>query len=321
MIYTVTLNPAIDHTMCFPRLALGRLNRAADSRIDLGGKGVNVSRALRQFGVQTVVMGFAAGMCGRILLEGLRQLDCDCRRRGKATDFVRVAGETRVNLTVIDEASGTTTKLNEPGPTVTDDDLRAFEERLLARLRAGDVCIFSGSLPPGAPLDTYANLISSVRGRGAAAALDTSGEALSLGCAAGPDWVKPNAMEAAQLMGMPFDAPDEIVSGCKAILALGPQRALVSLGRRGAALTEEGAVWLAKPPAVTERSAVGAGDALLAGALWAWGKRMPPEEIVRWAVASGTAAAMEKGTGMSTLARIQGVYGQVDAICLGGCAA
>ena len=150
--------------------------------------------------------------------------------------------------------------------------------------------------------------------------LDTSGDALAPGCGAAPDWVKPNAAEAAGLVGRSFDAPGDIAGGSKAILALGPQRALVSLGKRGAALANKDAVWLAEPPAIAEASAVGAGDALLAGALWAWGEGMLPQEIVRWAVASGTAAAMEQGTAMPTLARIKEVYEKVGVICLQGSA-
>jgi len=309
VIYTVTLNPSIDHTMRFSRLVAGRLNRAIASRADLGGKGVNVSRALRQLGVATVAMGFAAGMFGRALAEGLR-------RAGYVCDFVEVEGETRANVTVIDEATGATTKLNEPGPVVTGDDLRAFEERLLGRLSEGDTCIFSGSLPPGAPATTYARLIGAMRAKGVVAVLDTSGDALASGCEACPDWVKPNAVEAAQLVGMPFETPAEVFKGCRAILGLGPRKVLVSLGRRGAALADGQEAWLARAPAIVEASAVGAGDALLAGALWAWGEAMPPQEIVRWAVASGTAAAMERGTAMPAMRSIRQVYERVEVIRL-----
>jgi len=259
---------------------------------------------LRQFGGETVVTGFAGGMLGRSLVEGLR-------RAGYVSDFAEVESETRANVTVIDEATGTTTKLNEPGPIVGRDDLQAFGKRLLKKLSEGDICVFSGSLPPGAPPDAYAQLITGVHGRGALAVLDTSGDALAEGCAAAPDWVKPNALEAAELVGMPFGTLDEIASGTKAILALGPSRVLLSLGRRGAALTDDDGVWLAEPPAIVEVSAVGAGDALLAGALWAWCKGMPSDEVVRWAVATGTAAAMEAGTAMPTLARIEEVYEKV----------
>ena len=116
-----------------------------------------------------------------------------CALQGYACDFVEVAGETRSNITVIDEATGITTKLNEPGPTVTERDLCAMEQLLLKHIVMGDICVFSGSLPPGAPAQAYARLITTVHCRGARAILDTSGPALALGCATRPAFIKPNA--------------------------------------------------------------------------------------------------------------------------------
>lgn len=309
MFYTVTLNPTIDRTLHFPRLAVGELNRATSVRTDLSGKGVNVSLALRRFGVESVLLGTIAGVSGRVLMEGLRA-------RGFVCHFQEVAGETRSNITVIDDATGVTTKLNEPGPTVRAADLEAFERALAERVSVGDVCVFSGNLPPGAPPDIYVRLIAAVHGRGALAALDTSGEALAAGCGARPDFVKPNAEEAAALVGMPFDSPEEWLRGTQAILALGPRRALLSLGSRGAVYADGASAWYGQPPAIQEVSAVGAGDSLMAAALWAWSRGMPAEEIVRWAVASGTAAAMEDGSAGPELARVQEVYALVRVLRL-----
>lgn len=308
MIYTVTLNPSIDRTMHFAKLTIGELNRAAHSRLDLSGKGVNVSVALRRFGVETMALGIAAGNTGRALVDGLTA-------QGYACEFIWVAGETRSNVTVIDESTGVTTKLNEPGPHVTECDLSAFEALLLSRLQPGDLVVMSGSLPPGAPAETYARLIGAARQRGAFAALDTSGASLAPGCAAGPDFVKPNAIEAMELVGCPFDTPAQWVEGLKAILALGPKRVLLSLGSQGATLAvgdpAQPAIWHAQPPRIQEISAVGAGDASLSGALWAWRQGLPPEELVRWGVATGTATAMVDGSAMPTLDAIRAVYEQV----------
>ncbi len=311
MIYTITLNPTIDRTMHFPRLAIGELNRASSSRIDLSGKGVNVSVALRIFGVQTTLLGISAGVFGRMLVDGLRA-------QGFACDFTDVAGETRSNVTVIDDATGVTTKLNEPGPMVTERDLVALMDGLAARVVAGDLCVFSGSLPPGAPVDIYARLMRVVQARGGAAVLDTSGPALAAGCAAHPEWIKPNADEAAELVHLPFTAVEDLAPGVKAILALGPRRVLLSLGSRGAVMADGQGVWWAQPPGIVEISAVGAGDALMAGALWASvSLGASPLEVARWAVASGTAAAMQDGTAMPTRTQIEEVYGQVTASRLG----
>jgi len=311
MIYTVTLNPTIDRTMHFPRLTLGMLNRATSSRMDFSGKGVNVSMGLRQFGLESVITGIMAGASGRIFEQSLKSAGyiCDC---------LHVEGETRSNITVIDEASGVTTKLNEPGPTVTEGDLATFEQRLLSRVRQGDLCVFSGSLPPGAPPSTYARLIAAVHSRGAKVALDTSGIALELGCAAGPEFLKPNEDEALALLAQPLESDEEVVNALNALLALGPQRVLLSLGSRGAALADSDSICLARPPAITEVSAVGTGDALMAAGLWAWTQGLGPEEIIRWAVAAGTAAAMGDGSAMPELAHIQEAYKRIRLACLCG---
>jgi len=310
MIYTVTLNPTIDRTMHLPQLLVGGLNRASHSRIDLSGKGINVSVALRVFGVETVLLGFSAGVFGRALVDGLRAEGFRC-------DFVEVAGETRSNITLIDDAAGITTKLNEPGPTVTEENIAAMAERLAAHVVSGDLCVFSGSLPPGAPVDTYARLMRVVQGQGGDVALDTSGPALAAGCAARPLWIKPNLDEAAELVGRPFTQVDDLAPGVRAILGLGPQRVLLSLGSRGAVMADGQGVWWAEPPNITEISAVGAGDALMAAALWASGcVRASPDEVARWAVACGTAASMQDGTAMPTRARVQEVYARVRVSAL-----
>jgi len=309
MIYTVTLNPTLDRTMHLPRLEVGGLNRASHSRTDWGGKGINVSVTLQRFGVDSVITGFWAGAYGRVLFEGLRAtgLACDC---------VEVPGETRSNITVIDLERGATTKLNEPGPNVRAEDVEAFGQRLGQRVAAGDLCVFSGSLPPGAPEDTYARLIAAAQARGVRTALDTSGAALAAGCAARPDLVKPNVPEAAELVGERFTTRADLVNGLAAILALGPRRVLLSMGERGAAFADGvggglPAIWLAEPPPIRELSAVGAGDAALAGALWAWERGLGGAEMARWAVAAGTATAMEDGTAIPSLERIERVYARV----------
>jgi len=309
MIYTVTLNPTIDRTIRFPTLAVGELNRATTSRTDLSGKGINVSVTLQRFGVETVLTGFIAGVYGRVLLEGLRS-------QGYTCDFMEVAGETRSNITVIDESTGVTTKLNEPGPTVTEEDLRAFEERLVGRLHEGDLCVMSGALPPGAPIDTYARLVRAIQAKGGWAALDTSGPALAAGCRARPDFIKPNSIEAFSLTQNRMETPVALVKGLEAILAMGPRRVLLSLGARGAAVASDDYVWMARPPDIEEVSAVGAGDALMAGALWAWEQNLPTEEILRWATAAGTATATEDGTAIPSWERIKQVYERVQVIRL-----
>lgn len=304
MIYTVTLNPSLDRTLHFERVVTGAVNRATATRLDLSGKGVNVSLALRELGIPSVMTGIIAGAFGRILVEGLTAQGCQCA-------FVPVAGETRSNITVIEAETGVSTKLNEPGPTITTDDLARFQDHLLALLREGDLCVFCGSLPPGAPDDAYGRLIRAARSVGARTALDASGPALAVGCAAAPDLIKPNLAEAEGLTGCSLAGEASWDKGLAAMRALGPQRVLLTLGARGALWGDGQGLWLAEPPPIRELSNIGAGDAALAGALYAWRQGLSGGEIARWAVAAGAAKAMGDGTQMPPRGRVEGLFAQV----------
>lgn len=302
MIYTVTLNPSLDRTLHYAQVQWGAVNRAVSSRLDLSGKGVNISIALRQLGVESVMLGFAAGTFGRALVEGLEAQGYHCA-------FVEIAGETRSNITLIEDETGRSTKLNEPGPPVTEGDLAALEERLCALLAPGDLVALAGSLPPGAPEDTYARLIAAAHAQGAHVALDTSEAALRAGCRAAPELIKPNEVEAQALLGRPVGR--DLVGALRALRALGPQRVLLSRGAAGAAYCDGEDCWQATPPTITEVNNVGAGDAALAGALYAWAAALAPQEIARWAVAVGTATAQTDGTTFPARAAVQEVYSRV----------
>jgi len=304
MIYTVTLNPTIDRTMLFARLEVGALNRAERSHTDLSGKGVNVSIALRRFGLESTLWGFVAGTYGRLLVSGLESQGYRCA-------FDTVQGETRSNVTVIDQASGVTTKLNEPGPTINEADLVALEERMATVLQADDLVVMSGSLPPGAPVDTYARLIAVIQAQDAIAALDTSGPALEAGCRARPDWIKPNDVEAEALTGSALNDDTSIRRALEAMHRLGPKRILLSLGARGAILSMDDHAWWATPPVIQEVSAIAAGDASFTGCLWASQQGLPGDCIARWAVAAGTATAMVDGSAVATREQMEQVYRQV----------
>ncbi len=302
MIYTVTLNPSLDRTLHYARVAWGAVNRAVSSRLDYSGKGVNISIALRQLGRESVLLGFAAGAFGRLLVAGLRA-------QGYRCEFVEIAGETRSNVTLIEDETGRSTKLNESGPPVTERDLAALEERLCTLLAPGDLVALAGSLPPDAPDDTYARLIAAAHARGALVALDTSGAALREGCRAAPDLIKPNEVEAEGLLGHPVQA--DLAAALGALRALGPRRVLLSRGAQGAAYADGEGCWQATPPPIVEVNNVGAGDAALAGALYAWAEGLPPAEVARWAVATGTAAAQTDGTTFAARDEVADVYAGV----------
>lgn len=305
MIVTVTPNPALDRTLTVPAIVFDEMVRASESRLDLDGKGVNVSKALRALGSPTVIMGFAGGATGEMLERGLRE-------QGYAADFTRVAGETRTNTMIVDAASARYVKANEPGPTLRSEELAAFFAQARARLAPGDTWILSGSLPPGAPDGFYAELVALIHSGGARALLDTSGEPLRLGCMAQPYLAKPNADEAEALTGQSIDGDAAALRAAGDFLDRGVELVALSLGADGLLLAARGQAVRAWPPRVRALNPVGAGDALLAGVAWALEQRLDLAELARWGVASGTAAAMRAGTDSAARSEIEAIYAQVQ---------
>lgn len=301
MIYTVTLNPSLDRTFYLAGFKAGEVNRANSTRVDAGGKGLNVARALVHFGADCITLGFSGGLTGELL-------ELSLAKAGVATAFTKLDHESRSNITIVDTETWTTTKLNEPGPTVTRPEFDRLEACLKERVRQGDVVAFCGSLPPGAAKDYYAHLIHLVRQAGALCALDTSGEELVLGSRAAPDWLKPNLEEAYSLTGVNTRDPAQWLTALARIHTFGVQYILMTAGERGAILSHNGHVWHAKPPQVRVSSTVGAGDASLAGALYAWRQRLSLEDIARWACASGTAAVSLEGSMMPSLQQVRDIY-------------
>ena len=305
VIVTVTLNPTLDKTLSVARLQAGAVHRARFIRQDLGGKGINVSRALGALGVSSRIVAFLGGSIGRTMQAGLlaEGFDVTC---------IEVEGETRQNLTLLDEATGLYTKINEPGPMVHPQQVAMLRERVASTVRPGDIWVFSGSLPPGAPDDLYAGLIRSVQDAGGRAFLDTSGPALRAGLQARPYAIKPNSEEAAEVLERPVQSDEEHSAAARLLRQAGCYTVCLSRGARGLFLAAGTELVRAEPPPVQARSPVGAGDAALAGLVWAAVDGCDAVEMARRAAACGTAAAMQEGTGMGALPLIQELMGQTQ---------
>jgi 1-phosphofructokinase family hexose kinase len=291
MIYTLTLNPALDLELTVDELAFDQVLRATASRADCGGKGFNVSRALAALGEPSVAIGFLGGKTGERLADALSQLDIP-------GDFVQVAGETRTNISIVTSPGSHYIKVNEPGAPIDEAAYARLLDKICKKAQAGDFWIFSGSLPPGLAATTYAEMIELVQAAGARAVLDTSGEALHYGCQARPFAVKPNAVEASQLTGIDIRSPEEAIRAAQQINADGITLALVSLGREGAILSQGKNLWRAWAPRVQESNPIGAGDATLAGFVYGLKNEFTYPEALRYGVACGAAAASLPGTTM-----------------------
>jgi 1-phosphofructokinase len=294
VIVTLTANPSVDRTIEVAALARGAVIRALSNRVDAGGKGVNVARALTRHGYKAtaiVVCGGAEGAQLHALLNGVAS------ESGLDIRPVAIAGSVRSNVTVV-EADGTTTKLNERGPRLSPAELEALAAVTVEEAAQADWVVLSGSLPPGAPVDWYARLIDLVSGSGAQVAVDTSGEALAAAVDAGPSLVKPNRSELAEVTGRDLVSVAETAAAAGQLISRGVNTVLVSLGPAGAVLVDESQSWHASAPAVTTRNNVGAGDAALAGFLAFGGGG--PDALVE-AVAWGSAAVALPGSRMPSL--------------------
>jgi len=294
MIYTLTFNPALDREMTVPEITLDQVLRANVVRNDLGGKGFNVSRALSALGTESIALGFIGGAIGEMFASGLSSL-------GIQTDFIRVSGETRINISVVSEDHTHYFKVNEAGPSVTTADTSAMLEKIKSLTQPGDWWIMAGSLPPGLSPAYIPEIILQVQSVGAYAALDMEGLPLRLGCAAHVFLVKPNDFEAGELIGHPITTISQAVASIGKIHAIGAQKVAISLGKSGAVYSDGDLIWKATPPEIVEQNPIGAGDAMLAGLVWGLMKDFDGGEVLRWGVACGAAAASLGGTAMGTL--------------------
>ena len=311
LVITVTLNPAIDQTLSIPGFTVGQVNRVVESRADPGGKGVNVASCLSDLGVEVLATGFL-GAENAALFESFFE-------RKRITDrFVRLAGSTRVGLKIVDGQAGQTTDINFPGLSPTDQDLTEFLERIASLAVPGGWFVLSGSIPPGVPDGLYATLIESIHARGAHAVLDTSGRALRQGLEALPEVVKPNAEELGELVGRALDSPGAVLEAARSLLDRGIGRVVVSMGGSGAVFVENGQALLARPPRVTVRSTVGAGDAMVAGLVASLIEDQSLEETARTATACGTLAVTRVGSGIESLDEMRALRDQVEVEWLGG---
>ncbi|MEU5294886.1 1-phosphofructokinase family hexose kinase [Streptomyces umbrinus] len=281
MILTVTLNTALDITYRVRGLRPHTSHRVTEVIERPGGKGLNVARVLAALGHEVTVTGFVGGATGRAVQEQLTHT------AGVVDALVPVAGATRRTIAVADTATGDTTQLNEPGPSITPAEWSAFQEAYEVLLRSASAVALCGSLPPGVPVGAYAQLVRTARALAVPVLLDTSGEPLRRGIAARPDIVKPNADELAELTGS--HDPSQATRDAR---RRGAHSVVASLGAEGLLARTPDGNWHAAPPRAVHGNPTGAGDSVVAGLLSGLVERLPwPERLAR-AVALSAASVL-----------------------------
>ncbi|MFD4877501.1 1-phosphofructokinase [Streptomyces sp. NPDC058420] len=289
MILTVTPNPSLDRTYEVPSLDRGEVIRATGERMDPGGKGVNVSRAVSAAGRRTVAVLPLGGAPGALVAD---LLDA----QGIEVAPVPVAGATRSNIALA-EADGVLTKINAPGPELTAAEQELLLETVRQQSGDADWIACCGSLPRGLAPSWYAELVARAHDAGVRIALDTSGPALIEALRERPDVVKPNAEELAEAVSRPLATVGDAVKAAEELRELGAGAVLASLGADGQLLVDGSGAWYGSARVDVVRSNVGAGDSSLAGFLIAGGSG--PDALAS-AVAHGAAAVQLPGSVMPT---------------------
>ena len=303
MITAICLNPALDRTVTVDSLVPGRVNRIRTSRTDVGGKGVNVAVVCRRLGLEAQVIGCAG-------VDGYAKLQAMARAEDIGCVFHKAEGAIRLNTKVMPLDGSGVTELNEPGPTLSAEDLDVFFDLAIDSARKSSYVVVTGSLPPGCPADTYRSLIEALSP--APCILDVGGAALREGLKAKPFLVKPNHHELAEAVGHPLHTLEDIRSAARAFVDAGVQHVVVSLGKDGALYVGREGELLAPEIPVRVRSTVGAGDALVGGLLYGLIKSGSMREALRAGAAAGTASVMTEGTQLIVPADFERLLGQVQ---------
>ncbi|MCU1578705.1 MAG: 1-phosphofructokinase [Rhodoglobus sp.] len=289
MIVTVTLNPSLDRTLEVGRLERGAVLRTSSPTLEAGGKGVNVTRALTANGIPSIAVLPVGGGEGAELRELLENAGVSAR-------FVPVAGRTRSNITIA-ESGGTVTKLNEPGPSISPEELAALTTVIASAVSEGDWVVISGSMPPELSAGQLQALAGSLADRKVNLAMDTSGDALVASLAAHPRLIKPNRAELAEVSGRTLGSISDVIAAAKGVQDKGVELVLVSLGADGAVLVGPTGVLVGESRVERPRSTVGAGDSFLAGFLARFSAdETDVESALLEALAWGAAAASLPGT-------------------------
>ncbi len=289
MIITLTLNPAIDQTLVLPRFVAGDTLRVKSRRFDPGGKGINVSRVIQELGGESLAMGFAPGGLGRYIEQTLEGQGITC-------DFVHTQGETRTNITILDESRHMHTILSDPGPAIDYRSLAELRSRLRSRLHTGDWLVLAGSIPPPLDAGLYTEIIREASEAGAHTVLDADGTALAAGAAGHPEMLKGNRRELERLLGRHLDDEASTLEAVREVHQRGVNNVVVTRGREGAVATTDETYLRGVAPRVRPVSAVGSGDAFLAGVVLTLSRRGSMEEALRLGIAAGTAAVLNPGT-------------------------
>jgi len=304
MIFTITLNPSLNKTVDVEELMYDDVNVILGEERSAGGKGIDVSRVIKELGGQSIALGLMGGYNG-IEVEGR------LTNEGILCDFTRVSGETRTNLIIHQQRKKMQTFLSAPATQVTQFDITTLY-RKIKHIPKDSYVVMSGSLPPGLNDSFYAQIITGLKVKGIKAFLDTDGEALKTGVQAGPYLIKPNIHEFGRLVEGSAREHDDVLGLVAPYLSL-VDSVVVSMGARGAVGVSRKERYIVTPPKVNVKSSTGAGDALMAGMVFALSEGASFKDALCLGVACGTASTLNAGSALCLRDDVYAIKKEVSA--------
>lgn len=314
MIYTLTMNPALDKTIIVNNFKIDSVNRVSQVRIDPGGKGINVSNMVKQLGGNSEAIVASGGATGNQLLGLLEQKDIPYM----AFD---IGGDTRINTKVVDLEYKTFTDINEAGPLVTAEKIHEIKEYLKQTLKAGDLLVLAGSLPKGVEASFYKDLVKIGNEVQAKVIVDADGANLEESLLERPFMIKPNEHELEMYFNESLETEEKLLEAAKKIVDKGISCVVISLGENGSlAVTKDGAAKIGALK-LEVKSTVGAGDSMVAGIAYYLDdildnktQNITISELIKAAklgVASSSASIEREGTQMGSKNRVDELLEQV----------
>lgn len=280
MIYTLTLNPSIDYIISLNSVELGKVNRCTKTFKFPGGKGINVSRVLKNSGTDSVALGFVGGFTGEFINLTLNNL-------GIHTDFIKVKEDSRINVKIksVDE-----TDINADGPYIEKEALNLLFDKL-NKLKDDDILVLAGNIQSSLPDNLYSKIQEIVNKNNVKVVVDTSGKALLESVKKKPFLIKPNNFEIEEAFNIKIKDRNELIDYGKKLNTMGAENVIISLAGDGALLINNSGVFFGNAPKGEVKNSVGAGDSLVAGFLHEYSKSKNILDSFKRGIATGSASA------------------------------
>ena len=299
MIYTVTLNPAVDYYISMKEFQEGGLNLIDNGYTLPGGKGINVSKVLKNFGVESTALGFAGGFTGNYIRTALKDY-------GISEKLVELKENTRINIKLKTEKDES--EIAGVSPKITESEYAEFLNTI-KNIKSGDILVLSGSVPKSLDVEIYKNIIE-ILPENVKIILDTRGEPFKYALEKGVFLTKPNNVELGEFFNEKYETMEEIIKAGEKLRNMGSENVLISLGKNGSVLITEKGVWIGNVPKGTLVSSVGAGDSMVAGTLYGIVKGMEISKAYKYGIASGSATAFTEG--LTTLEKMENLLNNIN---------